>query len=169
MRRRVQRQRSDRQLFLRRFGCASAQHGLDASLEFPRTEGLGDVVVDPRFEAGDSIAFIAARGHHDDRQFTRARIAAQAACEGETGLPGKHPVEQNQIRQCFPDLFVSALGILRSAYRKAGVLEIDPQQLLDSGLILDHQNGCAHRSVTRLIAPVARESPQPSRDARPCP
>ena len=76
----IEPQRSRLQRLLRRLRRAPAQHRLDARLQLARRERLGDVVVDPGLEARDLVRLVGARGHHDDRQLARARVARAAAC-----------------------------------------------------------------------------------------
>ena len=65
-----------------------SQDGLDARGELLGREGLGEVIVGARFQAGDLVLLHGARGEHEDRQIARARIAAQAPREGQARFTG---------------------------------------------------------------------------------
>ena len=113
MRRGIELERAGSERFLRRLGRAPPQHRLDPRLELARRERLGHVVVDPRFEAGDLVGFVGARGEHDDRQLARARVAAQLLRERESRLARQHPVEQQQGRQRLVELPLRRLRVGR--------------------------------------------------------
>jgi len=62
-------------------GPLPAQHGVDARHQFPRREGLGDVVIRPALEAGDLVALLGPRREHDDgsSRVSRSRLSERVS------------------------------------------------------------------------------------------
>src|SRR5579863_983908 len=53
-------------VLLLRYRLCSPQNGFDAGEQLPNREGLGDVIIGPKFETYDLIYFLSPRGKHDD-------------------------------------------------------------------------------------------------------
>ena len=66
----------------------------------------------------------------------RAKLAPDSA--------GEHPVEQDQVGQGVPDELARLLSVARTEHVMAGVLEIQRQELLDRGLVFDHEDIGGH-------------------------
>ena len=64
--------------------------------------------------------------------------------EARAGLAGEHPVEQDQVGQGVPDELARLLGVARAEHVMAGVLEVQRQELLDRGLVFDHEDIGGH-------------------------
>ncbi len=87
-----------------RSGAGAAQQRADARQQFGDRERLDDIVVGAGGEAADALAFLAARGQHDDRQLPWSRAGAQAPAELDAGQARQHPVEDHEIGRAFLQL-----------------------------------------------------------------
>ena len=78
-------------------GAGPAQQRADARQQFRHRERFDDVVVGAGGKAAHPLAFLAARGQHDDRQGLRLRPRPQPPAQFDAGQAGQHPVEHDQI------------------------------------------------------------------------
>ena len=120
-----------------------AQHRAHARDQLVERERLGDVVVGAHVEAVQAVALLDPRGEHDHRQIRGRRLAAQLAAELEAGHVRQHPVEQDQVRRALGDQRQRLVGVEGLLDREARPLQIVREELLQRGLVLDHQDSAA--------------------------
>ena len=97
---------------------------MDAQDQFPRAEGLGDVIIRAQFEADDPVHFLGFGGEHDDRNLGRRGLLFQHLAHFEAAHPGQHQIENDEGRRIFPGLLQRRRSVLGLEHREAGALEI---------------------------------------------
>src|SRR6266853_4124978 len=120
-------------------GTAPAQHGVDARQQFPRREGLGDVVIRSALEAGDLVALLGARREHDDRQLARLAVALERARQLQPAHVRQHPVHQHQVGARIRQGGPCGAAILRLPDLETSALQTESDHFADRTLVLDDQ------------------------------
>ena len=116
----------------------SSQNRTHSRDELSHTEGLHDVVVGAQLESDDPIGLVGSGGQDDDRDI---RFATQTAHDIETVHPGEAEVENDGVGA------VSMKGIDRRGSigghddREADLVEIVPDEIGDSGFVIDDEDG----------------------------
>src|SRR5438270_13185204 len=81
------------QMFLRRVVGGAAHDGTDTRYQLGWAERLRHVIVGAAVEATNSVALLAARGQHDDRQAAQLGRPANLAADLDPRDQRQHPVE----------------------------------------------------------------------------
>ena len=121
-------------------GRGAAQHRAHPRDQLARAEGLGDIVVGAAVEAAQLVAFLAARGQHDDGHAARFRHAPQLPADLDAGEQRQHPVEQHQVRLLLARQQQRLLAVARFGHAEAFALEVVAQQRHQRRLVLDHED-----------------------------
>ena len=122
-------------------GADPAQQRPDAGRQLLGGEGLGEVVVGARLEAGDHVVGVVASGHHDDGHVAGA---ADRAAELEAVHARQHDVDQyhvGRVRLEEGDGVLAGRGLVD---RPALVLERETHGGADSLVVLDRQDPRSH-------------------------
>ena len=143
-RREVERERSERDLALRRrrarrtvLGLA-AQHRMDARDELARIERLRQVVVGAHLEPDDAVDFLALRGEHDDRH--RFARAAKPPAHREAVLAGQHQIEHDQMRRIALQLLVEIARVGKHRNLKSLLGQVARQEVAQPHVIVDDED-----------------------------
>ena len=127
----------------------AAQESTDTRGELFGNERLGHVVVGARLESADHVVAVRARRHHDDGD--RAR-PAQLAAHRESVPVREHQVEQHDVR---PGVVAGLQALLaggRFGYLESLVLQGEPENPADPGIVLNQQDASPHHtSVSRAL------------------
>ena len=119
----------------RRFGPPKDR--LDPGNQRAGMERLGDVVVGAQLQADDRVDHVVARSEHHDRDIAPS---AQLAAHLEAVQLGQHQVEDHQIWIVSGVEGEGLLAIGRGDHRPALLFEIEPEQLDDVALVVDHED-----------------------------
>ena len=130
-----------------------AQDGAHPRDQLVDRERLGHVVVGAGIEALQPVALLDARGQHDDRQIRGRRLPPQLAAQLEAGHVRQHPVQEHQIGRLLGDQRARLVGVIGLLDREAGALQVVGEQLLQGGLVLDHQDPRPHRAIDLMSSP----------------
>ena len=135
---RVERERPGPEQLLRRDGRPPPQHGPDPGDQLARAERLGDVVVRAELEAQHPLHLVVARGDHQHRGAVAG--GPQRAQHLQPVQAGQPDVEHDRDR-ALPAYGVeggAAVGLDR--HREALAGEVEPLEVGDVRLVLDHQD-----------------------------
>ena len=131
-----------------RSGAGAAQQRAHAGDQLGHRERLDDVVVGAGRKPAHALAFLAARGEHDDRQ----RLASPAApAAGGTARCRRGPAASSRAPR--DRARASRRRVSASSPRGDGLdvvafgLEVVAQQQRQRLFVLDDQDACAHRAV----------------------
>src|SRR6185312_3377831 len=83
---------ADNDLVLSQRRANAAHDGAETRQKLRHRERLGDVVVSANVETTDTVAFLAARGEHNDRRVARFLARTQAAADFDAGRFWQHPI-----------------------------------------------------------------------------
>jgi hypothetical protein len=98
--RRIERDRSDRQLFfVGGFAFPAAQNGADAQDELARAERLCHVIVRAEFQADDAIDLLRFRGQHQDWDMSRGPIGLENLADFQARHFRQHQIENDERRR----------------------------------------------------------------------
>ncbi len=151
-------------------GLRAAQQRADAGEQLRNREGLDDVVVGAGREPADALAFLAARGEHDDRQPARLRLGPQASDELDARKPRQHPVDHREVGRGFLEAQLGLVAAPGGVDRIAFGFEIVAQEERKRLLVLDDQDSGRHEVqfppvqfrngtlVTAVVSPLGRSS-----------
>ena len=114
----------------------AAHYRAHAGDQLGRRKGLGDVIIGAAFQAADLVAFLAARGQHDDRDIGGLGPPAQLPAYFDTGEHGQHPVEQDEIRPFLLDQDHCFLTVAGLGDAKSLTFQIVAQQRHEIGFVL---------------------------------
>ena len=95
-------------------GAGAPQQTFHPRQQFRHRERLDDVIVGAGCKAPDPLAFLAARGQHDDRQLLGLGARPQAAAQLDPRQARQHPVEHDQVGNA---LLQSGVGIVAASHR----------------------------------------------------
>src|SRR5262245_9912128 len=125
-----------------------AEDGAYPCDQLPRAERLRHVVVRAELEAEDAVHLGRLRGQHDDGDAAQRLRPAQPAADLEAVDPGQHQVEHDQRGPLRGHQGERALPGLGLAHPVPLLLQMEPDELPDVPLVLDHQDGwlTGHRS-----------------------
>src|SRR5271169_5715870 len=123
------------------------QHSLDARDEFPRAEGLGDVVVGAEFETEDAVGFAALRGQENYGHGCQAGGLANSAADFESIFAGDHDVEHEESGSLAFGVgeHVGAGGI--HADREAFVFEMMADEAGNVRVVFDDEKAGFHGNI----------------------
>ena len=125
-------------------GLGAAQHRLDARHQFRRRERLDDIVVGAGGKPANTLALLAARRQHDDRQALGLRALAQPAAELDAGDARQHPVEDEKIGQAFLQADFRFVATVDRIDVEAFGLEIVAEEHAQRLLVFDNGNSWQH-------------------------
>ena len=134
------------------FGAGAAQQRANARQQFRHRERLDDVIVGAGREPAHALAFLAARGQHDDRQRLRLRPRPQPAAQFDAGQAGQHPVEHDEIGRGLPQPRVGLVAAGDGVDLVAFGFEIVAQQRGQRLLVLDDQDVGSHPGLLFISA-----------------
>jgi len=117
---------------------AAAHDRFHPRQEFPGRKWLGHVVVSSTFQCSDLVLLARASADQDDRNILGAVIAAQLPREGGAGNLGQDPVQEHQVRAFLVHQRFRLGNIAGPQDPVSSMLQIDRDQLLDSGFIFHH-------------------------------
>ena len=138
------------------------EHGTHAGDELARLEGLGDVVVGADLEARHPVDDVVASGEHDDRGPPTG--GAELAQDVEPRAPGKHDVEDDQVRLVLERRRECRIAVAGVPDLVALAGKVGPHDLADVGLIVDDQDA-AHGAGHRRAGSRRRRGRPPDRGA----
>ena len=150
-----------------RVGRGAAQQGLDAGQQFTRFKGLGQVVVGTEFQADDAVHRLAARGEHEQRQASRAWLAAQFTREIQAVAIGQHQVQQQGVEAGLTKQVTPAGQRRRGAHFKAVLAQVAADHFGQAQVVVDEQQVACHVGVVvPSKSPGARGTEAKTRTAR---
>ena len=139
----------------------AAEQRAHARHQLVRAERLRHVVVGAEFEAGDTIAFVGLRGHHDDGNRGGLVVGTKRAADVEPGHAGQHQVENQQIDRVLLRVR-QGLGARRhQPHRPAVPLDVARDQLPDVSIVFSDEN--LHDPPFPRLSARARGTPPPAR------
>ena len=157
------------------FGAGTAQQRLHPRQEFRHRERLDDVIVRAGGEAAYALAFLAARGEHDDRQLLGFRPRPQPTAQFDAGEARQHPVQHHEIGNAFLQPRIGIVAAHHDFDVIAFGVEVVTQQRRQRFLVFDYKNACVHLllSITSRERRRRRSGPlsaacRGSADLRPC-
>ena len=131
----------------------AAQHSLNASHEFARAEGLGDVIVGSDLEAEDAVRLAALGGQENNRHGRESLSLADGAAQFETVLARDHDIEHEErwtLALCVGD-YGRTSGI--NAHSKTFVLQVMANEAGNIGIVFDDEDAWFHAFiVTKGVA-----------------
>ncbi len=118
--------------------AGAAQQGAHARHQLAQREGLDEVVVGARVEAGDAVVDLPARGEHQHRRAVAS--VAQAPADLEAVEVGHGDVEDHRVAGIGAEA-LQRLGPVRGledvvAFQR----ERPPERVLDGGLVVNHED-----------------------------
>ena len=135
-----------------------AQNRADARQQFPRAEGLHDIIVRAHFEQQDFIDLFSHRAQHDDRRLDPG--GAEALADLDAAQIGQAKIGQNQRRLAQDRLIEAALAVGRENGPESLPFEQHADGVAKIFVVVNNKDGlhrhgdfnlyrCA-RSVTRV-------------------
>jgi hypothetical protein len=118
--------------------------GLHPCQQFRHRERLDDVIVGAGRKTPDPLAFLAARGQHDDRQLPGFRPRPQPPAQLDSGQAREHPVEYDQVGNTLLQTGIGVVAAPDCFDIIAFGVEIVAQQRGERFLVFHHQNARAH-------------------------
>ena len=143
---------------IERFRSLAPQHRTDARHQLIGGKRLGEIVVRASVQTRNLVGFFSTRGQHDQGQIACPGRRAPSLGQGHPGLARQHPVENGEVWQHTVHSRLGLLGTAGHNHFKAGMAQIDRDQLGNRRLVFHHQN----QAHARLLAPriIAPKSPQ---------
>ena len=117
------------------------QDGTDAGHELARTERLGDVIVRSELESQHPIHLGRPGRQHDDRDAAERVVLAELPADLEPVGSRQHEVEHDQRRSFGGGHGDGALTALGLAHGVALLREVEPHELANIRLVVDHEDG----------------------------
>ena len=122
----------------------SFQDGLDSQDEFLGAEGLGEVVVDSRFQSSNPVIDLALGGKHQDRGGIGAGVALHFLEDGKAIHAWKHQIKDDQVGLVFENLLKTFPPVVNHIDSVPRSLEVKGYQRGDIDFIFDDQNFLTH-------------------------
>ena len=105
-----------------------SQHRFDPGHEFRRRERFDDIVIRSGFKSAHPLAFLAARGQHQDWQSAGFRPSAQPTTQFYAGKTRKHPVEDEKVGNILPQSLFRLVTAVEGLNHKTFRFQIVAQQ-----------------------------------------
>ena len=121
-------------------GTAAPQQRAHARHQFGNRERLDDVIVGADREAAHALGFLAARGHHDDRQRARGLARPEPPADFEARHARQHPVEDDEVGRVLGEAQLGLVAPLDALDDIALRLEIVGEQQGQIRFVLDDQD-----------------------------
>ena len=132
------------------FAFAAPQDRVDPQDQLARAERFRDVIVRAELQADDAIDFLRLRRQHDDRNVPRGHVGLQDLADFEPRHLRQHQVENDERGRFFPRLAESGRAVGGGAQGKAGLPQMQREQIDHVLLVLDDQDSYArHGSALR--------------------
>ena len=128
--------------FLRRLGAGEQLP--DAKHELPRAEGLGDVIIRPKFQTEHAVHFRRTRREHDDGNARGDRITPEDLADLEAVDLGQHDIEHDQRRPLVAGGRDRPGAILGQDRGEARLAQTEPEHLEGVGLVVNQQDFRLH-------------------------
>ena len=124
-------------------GCTAApQDGLNSRDKLGRREGFGEIVVGPFRDAVHPVGGGPARGEHQDWHI---RVFPHDPQEGKSVQFRQHQIQDDELGRLLPNDLQRCPAIHRGHHREPLSFEVRPHEANDLRVVVDHENGCAHR------------------------
>ena len=117
-----------------------AQYRFQPGNQFPRAEGLGDVIIGADFQALDLVVFLNLGGQHDNRDVGGCLFLFQPPCQLDTTGAREHPVQQDQVWLPVNYQGVGLAGILCLEVVVISHFEGHGDHFADGWLVIDDQD-----------------------------
>lgn len=122
----------------------SFEDRLNAKDEFLGAEGFCEVIIDPGFQAANTIVDLAFGGQHQDRNGVGPDVALHFLQDGKAVHAGEHEVEDNEIGLFLEDFLKALPPVVRHINGIAYPLKVKANQRSDIDFIFDDQDFVTH-------------------------
>ena len=128
----------------------AAHHRLDASDEFTRAEGLGNVIVAAQFQAEDSIGLAAFGGQKNNRDRSERNGLTNLPAQFQAVFAWHHDIEQEQggpLPFCVGD---DEIARRIKPHIEVRALEMMAHETRNIGIVFHYEDGRFHATIVAL-------------------
>jgi hypothetical protein len=115
------------------------KHRTDSRNQLARAERLGHIIVGAGLEPADAVAFLAARGQHDDRDMRCRRLAPKPPANLDAAHPFDHPVEDDEVGHALVGEDQSLVAVGGADDVIAFAIEVPHQEVREGAVVLHQQ------------------------------